>query len=180
MQPISSPSPARWQAPSEHPDGPLPTGHLFTLALRQCAAARVAPDPVRAVKLPVPPATVMAPSEASGMAASSSLAATLLGFLGRMTAPRARAAQVAVLAVLACLVPTVAAGVPEAPRSTPPTYQAVAQVLASKLGRVPSPALVRGVVPRFPLDASGLPSGLYLVRMTAGRFTATRPLVIAR
>jgi hypothetical protein len=70
---------------------------------------------------------------------------------------------------------TVRFGLPEASHVQVTLYDAVGREVA----RLVDGDLAAGVH-RFPLEASGLPSGLYLVRMTAGRFTATRPLIVHR
>jgi uncharacterized delta-60 repeat protein len=163
MQPLSSPTAAPWIALAELTDGlptesPLPPGTLFQLALRQYDGARVAPDSLLVSKLPPSLIPSMAlPLTPASDDASNSLASTLLGFVSRhLAAPRARAARMATLAVLACLAPASAFATGAGPRTTAPTYQEVTRVLASKLGRVPAPALVRGVMNALPMPAGDL------------------------
>ncbi|HYE57979.1 MAG TPA: T9SS type A sorting domain-containing protein, partial [Rhodothermales bacterium] len=71
---------------------------------------------------------------------------------------------------------TVRIGLPEAARVHVTLYDAVGREVAR---------LVDGDLPagvhRLPFDASGLPNGLYVVRLTAdGGFTETRPLIVRR
>ncbi|HYE57719.1 MAG TPA: delta-60 repeat domain-containing protein, partial [Rhodothermales bacterium] len=148
MQP--PPAPAPWQALAELKDGLLPTGELPPLVLRQSDSARVTPEPVPASKLPVPPSTAMAPSPtpATDVAVSNSLASTLRGFLS-LCAPR-----LATLALLACLVPAIVFASPAGTR--PSRYDLVAQTLQARLGRVPSPTLVRGVMNALPIPTGDL------------------------
>ncbi|HYE57977.1 MAG TPA: hypothetical protein VD948_05705, partial [Rhodothermales bacterium] len=126
-----------------------PTGELFRIALLQFEAARASesPAPVAAPSGPSPGTMTAPPGMDTDAPASSSLAATLAGSLRQRAK---RHATVAGLALLACLVPaavlaqspsqmTDASGRPLLP------HEQVEQMLREKTGRVPSPALVRGV-----------------------------------